>query len=190
MKYLLLFWTFLKIGALAFGGGYAMIAPLQDAVVFNGWMDAETFTKFLGVCESTPGPIAVNMATYIGSSQGGFLGAVLATLGVILPAFCFMLLLSTIFRSLQKKRLFKETLAGIRPAALGLILATGLWMVISGVLPQIQEFSVTTFDWKAGVMMGILFAIFPLYKKLTKKKLSAEALIGIAALLGIAFSAF
>ena len=92
MIYLYLFLEFFKIGLFTFGGGYAMIPLVREVVLQYGWMTEETFTTFIGVCESTPGPIAVNMATYIGSTTGGFLGSLLATLGVILPSFIIILL--------------------------------------------------------------------------------------------------
>ena len=82
-----LFLTFLKIGAVSFGGGYGMIPLIQEEVIANGWMTTNEFLNFIAVAESTPGPIAVNMATFIGAGQFGFAGALVATLGVILPAF-------------------------------------------------------------------------------------------------------
>lgn len=186
MIYLLLFWEFFKIGALAFGGGYAMIAPVQEMVASHNWMDLDTFNKFLGVCESTPGPIAINMATFVGSTQGGILGSLCATLGAILPAFLIMLLLSSVFNKVQNHAVFKATLAGIRPAALGLIVATGVWMVVTLAFPVISSTNAQMLDWKAMVIMAILFAIPPLYKKWTDKKISSIGLIGVSAVLGIA----
>lgn len=185
MIYLLLFWEFFKIGALAFGGGYAMIAPVQDMVVSHSWMDLNTFNKFLGVCESTPGPIAINMATFVGSTQGGIIGSLCATLGAVLPAFLIMLLLSSAFNKVQNHTLFKATLAGIRPAALGLIVATGVWMVVTLAIPVISSSSAQILDWKAIVIMVILFAIPPIYKKATNKKFSSIGLIGVSAVLGM-----
>ena len=181
MIYLVLFWTFLKIGALAFGGGYAMIAPVSDAVIQHQWMDEETFASILGVCESTPGPIAINMATYVGSSQAGFFGAVVATLGVVLPAVVIMLLFATILHAIKDHPLMKSTLGGIRPAALGLIVGTGVWMTLN------QVFRLDTFgwNWRQTLLMAILFAIPPIIRKFFKKKFPAIGLIGVSAVLGI-----
>lgn len=184
MIYLLLFWTFFKIGLLAFGGGYAMIAPIQDAVLQYGWMDADTFSKFLGVCESTPGPIAINMATFIGSTQGGILGALTATIAVVLPAFTIIFLLCTVLKKVQEKPLVKSVLAGIRPAALGMIVVTGIWMMITCGFPIIEK-ATEWIDWKAIVIMAILFIIPVMYQKETGKKFSAISLIGISAVLGM-----
>jgi chromate transporter len=91
-----LFLTFLKIGAVSFGGGYGMISLVREEVLSHGWLTEESFLNFVAISESTPGPIAVNMATFIGSSQAGLLGALLATLGVILPAFIIMLIINII----------------------------------------------------------------------------------------------
>ena len=84
MIFLELFLTFLKIGAVSFGGGYGMISLIREEVLSFGWLTEEELINFIAVSESTPGPIAVNMATFIGSSQGGLLGAFIATLGVLL----------------------------------------------------------------------------------------------------------
>ena len=101
MIFLELFWTFFKLGALTFGGGYAMIPILTDEVLAHGWLTSEQILNFIAVAESTPGPIAINMATFIGASQGGlpgtiasFFGAFCATLGVVLPSFFVILLKS------------------------------------------------------------------------------------------------
>lgn len=87
MIYLKLFWQFLQIGLFTFGGGYAMIAFIWEKALAYGWLTEEELLNMIAVSESTPGPIAVNMATFVGSSQGGALGAVVATLGVVLPSF-------------------------------------------------------------------------------------------------------
>ena len=93
MIYIQLFLAFLKIGAVSFGGGYGMISLIRETVLENNWLTEKEFMAFVAVSESTPGPLAVNMATFVGASQGGILGAFLATLGVILPAFILILLI-------------------------------------------------------------------------------------------------
>ena len=89
MIYLKLFLNFLMIGALSFGSGYGMVSLVRETVISNGWLTESEFLNFIAVSESTPGPLAVNMATFIGSTQGGFLGSFLATLGVVLPSFIY-----------------------------------------------------------------------------------------------------
>ena len=96
MEYLRLFLIFLKIGALSFGGGYSMLPMVQDEVISRGWLTEGELMNFVGVAESTPGPIAVNLATFIGSAQAGILGALCATLGVVLPSFIIILIILTI----------------------------------------------------------------------------------------------
>ncbi|MBR2651064.1 MAG: chromate transporter, partial [Clostridia bacterium] len=102
MIYLMLFLTFLKIGAASFGGGFGMISLIREDCLANGWLTEEELLNFIAVAESTPGPIAVNMATFVGSSQGGILGAFLATLGVVLPSFVIILLIAAVFNGLLK----------------------------------------------------------------------------------------
>ena len=95
-----LFWAFLKIGAFAFGGAYGAIPLIRDTVLSHGWMDAQMFANLTAVAESTPGPIMVNLATYVGAAEAGLPGALTATLGVVLPSFVLILLVSAAFRSL------------------------------------------------------------------------------------------
>ena len=96
MIYLQLFIEFFLIGLFTFGGGYAMIPLVRETVLENGWLTEAQFYDFIGVCESTPGPIAVNMATFIGSDQAGVLGSICATLGVVLPSFIIILIIAII----------------------------------------------------------------------------------------------
>ena len=97
-----LFLIFLKVGAVSFGGGYGMISLIRDEVVSHGWMSEEMLMNLIAVSESTPGPIAVNVATFVGSSQAGVLGALCATVGVVLPSFFIILLIAAILqRSLR-----------------------------------------------------------------------------------------
>ena len=126
MIYLTLFLTFLKIGAVSFGGGYGMISLIRETVLENAWLTEEEFLNFIAVAESTPGPLAVNMATFIGSAQAGFLGALVATLGVILPSFVIILIIAALIKNLLKYAGVKSVLSGIRPTIIiTLILNTG-----------------------------------------------------------------
>ena len=93
---LTLFWNFLMIGTLSFGGGYGMISLVREVVLGHGWLTESEFLSFIAVSESTPGPLAVNMATFIGSSQAGLPGALVATLGVVLPSFVIILLVAAV----------------------------------------------------------------------------------------------
>ena len=103
MIYLRLFLNFLMIGALSFGGGYGMVSLVRETVLSNGWLTENEFLNFIAVSESTPGPLAVNMATFIGSTQGGILGSFVATLGVVLPSFLIILLIASALRCLASQ---------------------------------------------------------------------------------------
>ena len=128
MIYLELFLTFFMIGAFTFGGGYAMLPLMQEQVALR-WSDiipAETIVNFVAVSESTPGPFAVNMATYVGTEVGGLLGAACATLGVVLPSFITILLISFVLKEFQQVQVVQYAFTGIRAGVLALIVKA-LW---------------------------------------------------------------
>ena len=131
MIYLELFLTFLMIGTVSFGGGYGMIALIRETVLANGWLSDSEFLNFIAVSESTPGPLAVNMATFVGSSQGGLLGAAVATLGVVLPSFVIILVISAVLKSAMKYAGVNAFLSGVRPCVVAMILATALTMALN-----------------------------------------------------------
>lgn len=124
MIYLQLFLTFLKIGAFTFGGGYAMLPLIQEEVLGQGWMGMEDLVNFVAVSESTPGPLAVNLSTYIGAETAGFLGAVCATFGVVLPSFVIILIVARCFAAFQENGIVKGCMNGLRPAVVGMIAAS------------------------------------------------------------------
>ena len=121
MIYLKLFLTFLMIGAFTFGGGYAMLPLIEQAVLENGWMTAEDIVDFIAVSESTPGPFAVNVSTYVGSEMGGIPGAFCATIGIVLPSFIIILIVAKIYERFKKSRAVTGVMAGLKPAVIGLI---------------------------------------------------------------------
>ena len=182
-----LFVTFFKLGLFTFGGGYAMIPLLTDEVLSHGWLAQQEIMNFIAVAESTPGPIAINMATFIGSSQAGFWGAVLATLGVVLPSFIIIILIASVVTGLMKYGGVKGFLSGVRPVVIGLILATGITMFITVILGLNHVGQKLEFDWKALVIFGIIAVTNFIYKKFKKKALSPILLILISAVLGIIF---
>ena len=128
MILLQLFWTFFKIGAFTFGGGYAMLPLIQAEVAAHGWMDAEELINFVAVSESTPGPFAVNISTFVGTRLAGVPGALCATLGVALPSFVIILIVAKCFKRFKRSSLVQGCMAGLRPAVVGLI-ATALLSV-------------------------------------------------------------
>lgn len=187
------FLTFLKIGAVSFGGGYAMIPLVTDEVISHGWMTYEEVMNFIAVAESTPGPIAINMATFIGATQGatlggiGFslLGAFCATLGVVLPSFVIILVVASVIKGLLHFAGVKAFLEGLRPVVVGLILGTAVTMFLSVMFSLSTVYDAFSFDWKALIIFAIVATTHLVYKKITKKKISPILLIIISALLGL-----
>ncbi len=181
-----IFFIFFKIGLFSFGGGYGMLPLMQqEAVTINGWLTESEFLSFLAIAESTPGPIAINMATFIGSSKYGILGSIFATLGVVMPSFIIILLIVAVFKNFLKSKIVKSALAGMKPMIAGLIFATGIFLGVKNFLPNIRTFSVSGFSL-AGLILTIALAIFYFsFKKIFKKKLSPIVLIIISAVLGI-----
>ncbi len=185
MIYLKLFLTFLKIGAVSFGGGYGMISLIRETCLTNAWLTEDELLNFIAVAESTPGPIAVNMATFVGSSQAGFLGALLATLGVVLPSFIIILLIATLLTKLLKYPGVKALLGGIRPAIVGMILATALTMFLSVVFNVHTLQSAPLLEWKSlAIFLAIGVTHFG-YAKWKKKPFSPILLIVLSGILGI-----
>ncbi len=185
MIYLELFLNFLKIGVVSFGGGYGMIPLIQETVVTKGWLSQEQILNFIAVSESTPGPIAINMATFIGSSQGGILGSFIATLGIVLPSFVIILIIASLAKNLMKLAGVKATLNGIRPTIVGMIFATFVTMFISTIFGIKTIESVFSFDWKGLVIFAVVVIIAVAYKLIRKKPLSPIILIIFSGGLGM-----
>ena len=130
MIYLQLFYSYLKIGFFGFGGGYAMLSLIQNEVVVqNAWMSNAEFTDIVAVSQMTPGPIAINSATYVGYTVAGFWGAVVATISVCLPALTLMILITRFFLSLRRNRYVKGIIAGMRPVVIGMIGSAALLLI-------------------------------------------------------------
>ncbi len=185
MIYLQLFLTFLKVGAFAFGGGYAMLSLIGDSVLAYGWMTEEEFLNFAGVETVIPGPIAVNMATFIGYEQGGFLGSLLATIGVVLPSFIIILIVAALIKNLMKYPAVNAFVTGMRPALGGLILATAATMGLKVFIGFEKIGSAVAFDWRTLVILAVVIAVPIIYKKLIKKEFSPILLILISAMCGV-----
>ncbi len=145
-----LFLTFLKIGAFTFGGGYAMLPLIQEEVLGHGWMELEDLVNFMAVSESTPGPLAVNLSTYIGAETAGFPGALCATLGVVLPSFVIILIVARCFAAFQENGIVKGCMNGLRPAVVGMI-GSSLLSVAGTAFPL-------TAGWPALTGAGVLLA--------------------------------
>nr|WP_316614483.1 chromate transporter [uncultured Ruminococcus sp.] len=124
--YLLLFLEFFKMGALTFGGGYAMIPFIEETVLRHGWMTTTELVDFIAISESTPGAFAVNISTYIGSEVGGLLGAVIATFGLVLPPFIIILLIAKVYEKIKENTIVQGAMLGLKATVVGLIGATVL----------------------------------------------------------------
>ena len=180
MIYWELFIGFLKVGCFAFGGAYGAIPLIRDVVLSYGWLTDEVLTNMIAVSESTPGPIMVNMATYIGSRQAGFFGAALATLAVVLPAFFVILLVLCLLKNAMKNPYVQAVLRGVKPCVTGVILATGVYMVLENALPDLKGF-----DWRAVLVTLVLLLSMHLWKRFRKKPLSPILLIVFSAVAGV-----
>ncbi|MCR5288808.1 MAG: chromate transporter [Treponema sp.] len=191
MIYLNLFLTFLKIGCFSFGGAYGAIPLIRDAVIAQNWLDDETLAYMIGVSESTPGPIMLNLATYVGISQAGVIGALLATTAVVLPSFIIILLVTACFNALLKNKVFQVTLQGVKPCIIGIICATGLYMTLqriglSSVHEPVSCYPITSI----GLVLSLAAVLFgPKY--ILKKKLHPILFILLSAVLGaVVFTLF
>ena len=182
MIYLKLFWDFFRVSCFTFGGAYGAIPLIRDMVLGNGWLTDERLSYMIAVSESTPGPIMVNLATYIGSDQAGFWGSLVATVGVVLPAYLVILLIVSILGNFMKNRYVQAVLQGLKPCVVGIVLATGVFMVLRNLLPLSDG---VVYDLQGIIITAILAGIMVLYPKLTKKKLSPIALILCAAVCGM-----
>ena len=186
MIYLQLFLTFLKVGAFAFGGGYAMLSLIGDSVLKYGWMTEEDLLNFVGVETVIPGPIAVNMATYIGYEQGGFLGALLATIGVVLPSFIIILIVAACIKNLLKYPPVKTFIASMRPALGGLIVSVAVTMALT-VFFGIDTVSTInlSFDPRTLVVLTVVITIPIIWKRIKKKEFSSILLVVISGIVGM-----
>lgn len=182
-----LFITFFYIGITTFGGGYAMIPLVREQVIAHGWLTEAEFLNIIAVAESTPGPVAINMATFIGSAQAGILGSALATLGVVLPSFIIILLISAVIKDFLKYKAVNAFLEGVRPVVVGLITATAVTMFFSNLLGIATVKSSFAPDIAGLIIFAIIIAISLVWKKIKNKKPSPIVMILISAALGMVF---
>ncbi len=180
MIFLDLFLTFLKIGAFTFGGGYAMLPLMKQEVLLNAWMSEEELLNFIAVAESTPGPVAINMATYIGVETAGLLGAVVSTLGVVLPSFIVIMLVAKFYEKYKNSFIVKSCLTGLRPAVIGLMASAVITLGAGVFFPAGFGAIALDFSFFSSIV------IFGIIVFLAFKKTSPILLILLSAALGIA----
>jgi len=172
-----LFLSFLKIGTFTFGGGYAMASLLRDTAVAHGWLTESGFADILAISNVTPGPIAVNMATFVGYNQAGIAGAFAATLGVALPSFTFVMLVMRILTKFKQSKHVENIFNGLRPAVVGLIAATGITFALEEFFPN--AINIDAVELRSAAIFVVAFvAIY-------KFKINPVVIIISAAVVGI-----
>lgn len=177
-----LFVSFFQIGLFTFGGGYAMIPMIQDVVLRKEWLSEQELIDFIAVSESTPGPFAINIATYVGSETVGVLGGVFATLGVVLPSFLIILVVAKFYEKFRKQRLLSDALTGIKPAVIGLIAAACYSIVLKAFFPAGFSVSViSSYEFISSVVIAILLFIAKRYKWKAIAIVASSAVLGILA---------
>ena len=190
MIYLQLFWKFFQTGLFAVGGGMATIPFLYNMSDKTGWFTHQDLANMIAVGESTPGPIGVNMATYVGyvtgMAQGGIgnaiAGAVIATLGLVLPSLGVILIVAAMLNRFKDSPLVQKAFYGLRPASTGLIAAAGISVAVSNLFGS-ETFR---FNWKGLILAAVLWVLTNKVKQ--TKKLHPIVFIGASALVGILFS--
>ena len=190
MKLLLLFWEFFKIGLFSVGGGMATVPFLYDLAEKTGWYTQAQILDMLAVSESTPGPIGINMATYVGYVVGGIPGGVLATLGVILPGLILVLVIAMFLEKFRGNRIVEGAFYGLRPASTALIAAAGVSVVEISLL-NVSLFKETgVFTDLISIPAIILAVVLWVLTNLVKptKKLHPVVFIAASAVVGIVFS--
>jgi len=194
MLYWKLFLEFFKTGLFAVGGGMATIPFLYDISDKTGWFTHQNLANMIAVGESTPGPIGVNMATYVGfvtgmgegGTAGAILGAVIATLGLVTPSLMVILIVAAILKSFKNNPYVNRAFYGLRPASTGMIAAAGLSVAVSNLFYSGNGISLAAVNWKGWVLALALWLLTNRVKQ--TKKLHPIVFIGCSALVGILFS--
>ena len=185
--YLLLFLEFFKMGALTFGGGYAMIPFIEETVLAHGWMTTAELVDFIAVSESTPGAFAVNIATYIGSEVGGIFGSVCATAGLVMPPFIIILIIAKSYEKFKENLVVRGVMLGLKSTVVGLIAATLLKVGFDVLFPSgfdTERFLSVELTGGNFIFIIVVFAVMLFL--LLYKKLNPILVIVIAAAAGIA----
>ena len=186
MIYLELFIAFLEVGLFSFGGGYVSIPLIREIVLTYGWMDDEMITHMIAVSESTPGPLMVNMATYVGFTVGGIPGSIVSTLGLITPSVIIILLIALFLKNFKDNKYVQGAFYGLRPTSTGLIAAAGLsvaYLVFINPLFLETKSLLNLLDWKAVVLAAVLIVLTRFVNQ--TKKLHPIIFIAASAVIGI-----
>ncbi len=176
MIYLELFYVFFTVGLFTFGGGHAMIPLLQQQVVSHGWVDEQTVVDFIAVSESTPGPFAINMATFVGNKMGGAFGTFAAVVGIVLPSFIVILIVAKFLSNFKDNRYVKNVMEMLHPVVLGLI----AYAAVDVSKTALTSSNSVVFDPWAAALIVVMFLITKI-----AKKIHPIVLILLSALLGM-----
>jgi chromate transporter len=190
MILLQLFWEFFKTGLFAVGGGMATLPFLYDISARTGWFTTAQLADMIAVSESTPGPIGVNMATYVGFTTAGIPGAVIATLGLVTPEILIILIVARVLAAFRQNKYVDAAFYGLRPCSVGLIAAAGV-LVVKVARLNLERFGVTgaildAFNWKAIALAAVLLVLTRLVKQ--TKKLHPIFFILASAVVGVVFA--
>ena len=177
-----LFLGFLYVGCFSFGGAYAAIPIIREVVLNYGWINDETLSYMIAISESTPGPVMVNLATYIGTNQAGVLGALIATFAVVLPAFLIIVIIMALLNNSLKNKYIQAILDGMKPSIIGIILGIGFYMILEN-SNLVKDYN--NYNLRSIIITIILAAIYFGSRKLLKKGLTPIKLIIISAIVGI-----
>lgn len=200
MPFLLLFWEYFKIGLFTIGGGYAMLPMVKQVVLQHGWLDKNQLISFIGISESTPGPFAINLATFVGMEVGrsqaegamgillGFVGAAISTFAVVLPSLIIIIIVMRLFDKFNNNCYVQGALVGIRPVVVGLILSAVFTIGLAVFLPNLKfdnlsEESFSNFNWVSLLMFVGMFVLSRI--KIEGKKMHPILLIVLSAVAGI-----
>ena len=181
MIYLDLLIGFLEVGFFSFGGAYAAIPIIRDVVLAHGWLSDEMVTYMIAISESTPGPIMVNLATYVGNAKGGILGAIIATAAVVLPAFVIILLIMVLLKKLLDNKYVNAVLKGLKACVIGIILAVGIEMIAKncGLMPRFSPNILTI------CLTAVIALVYFSSRKVLKKGITPIMLICLSAVVGV-----
>ena len=183
MIYLQLFCSFLQIGLFSFGGGYASLPLIEDQVTnFHHWMTAPEFTDLITISQMTPGPIAVNSATFVGIRIAGIPGAVAATAGCVLPSCIIIFILAGLYLRYRNGSLLNSALTALRPAVVAMIASAGLSVLLTAFFRNEQELTLSSIQWEMVFISILCFFL------LRKTKVSPVAVMLLAGVIKVLFS--
>lgn len=197
MIFLQLFWEYFKVGLFTIGGGYAMLPMVKQIVLRHGWLTEQELINFVGVAESTPGPFAINLATFVGSTVGygsglgvfgAILGSVVATFAVVLPSLIIIIVVTLLLEKFKTSKYIQGALAGIRPVVVGLVLSAVVTVGCSVILPNLQLTAIekegfSQFNWISLIIVAVFLPLSQI--KIKKKKIHPIFLILASAVVGV-----